>query len=99
LPEYSLAPQAADAVAALRAAKVEPEGYALPAYAATQITAKLVELSEAQGKPAPELMIGTAFETAIGQIVFNDRHELQANPYRLQRWNGTALVPVDRAER
>ncbi len=99
LPEYSLAAQAADAVAALRAAKVEPEGYALPAYAATQITAKLVELSEAQGKPASELMIGTAFETAIGQIVFNDRHELQANPYRLQRWNGTAFVPVDRAER
>lgn len=98
VPEYDLAPSAAEAVTALQGAKVVPEGYALPAYAATQIAAKLVELVDAQGKPAPELMNGTGFDTAIGQIIFNERHELQTNPYRLQQWNGAAFVPVDHAE-
>lgn len=98
-PDYATLPSAAEAVKELRAANVEPEGYSLPAFAATQISAKLIELVDAQDKPAPTLMIGTAFDTAIGQIVFNDRHELQANPYRLQKWDGTAFVPVDRAER
>jgi branched-chain amino acid transport system substrate-binding protein len=98
-PDYAALPSAAEAVKELRAANVEPEGYVLPAFAATQITAKLNELVEAQDKPAPTLMIGTPFDTAIGQITFTDRHELQVNPYRLQQWNGTAFVPVDRAER
>ncbi|MGV1869163.1 branched-chain amino acid ABC transporter substrate-binding protein [Agrobacterium rosae] len=98
-PDYAALPSAADAVKDLRAAKIEPEGYALPAYAVTQIAAKLVELSQSEGKPAPAVLVGTAFETAIGQITFNDRHELQTNPYRLQQWNGTTFVPVDRAER
>ncbi|KAA3510015.1 branched-chain amino acid ABC transporter substrate-binding protein [Agrobacterium rosae] len=98
-PDYATLPSAVDAVKDLRAAKIEPEGYALPAYAVTQIAAKLVELSQSEGKPAPAVLVGTAFETAIGQITFNDRHELQTNPYRLQQWNGTAFVPVDRAER
>ncbi len=99
IPDYAALPSAVDAVKELRAANVEPEGYALPAYAAAQIAAKLVELAEAQNKPAPAVLVGTAFETVIGQITFNDRHELQTNPYRLQKWDGTAFVPVDRAER
>lgn len=98
-PDYAALPSATEAVKALRAANVEPEGYVLPAFAATQISAKLAELVEAQDKPAPTLLVGTPFETAIGKITFDDRHELQANPYRLQQWNGTAFVPVDRAER
>lgn len=98
-PDYAALTTAADAVKELRAANIEPDGYVLPAYAATQITAKLVELTEAQGKPAPQLLVGTPFDTVIGQIAFTDKHELQTNPYRLQQWNGTAFVPVDRAER
>ncbi|XUY25550.1 branched-chain amino acid ABC transporter substrate-binding protein [Agrobacterium sp. rho-8.1] len=99
LPDASTLPSAADAVKALRAANVEPEGYTLPAFAVTQIAAKLVGLTKSEGKPAPTLLVGTTFETALGPIVFNDRHELQTNPYRLQQWNGTAFVPVERAER
>ena len=99
IPDYASLSSAAEAVKELRATKVEPEGYALPAYAVTEVAAKLVELAEAQSKPAPAVLVGTTFETVIGQITFNDRHELQNNPYRLQQWNGTAFVPVERAER
>ncbi|GAK70729.1 hypothetical protein RRU01S_13_00670 [Agrobacterium rubi TR3 = NBRC 13261] len=99
LPDASALPSAADAVTALRAANVEPEGYTLPAFAVTQIAAKLIELTQSEGKPAPTLLVGTTFETAIGPVIFNDRHELQTNPYRLQQWNGTAFIPVERAER
>jgi branched-chain amino acid transport system substrate-binding protein len=97
--DYSALPAAADAVKELRATKVEPDGYVLPAFAATQITAKLVELTQAQEKPAATLLVGTVFDTVLGQISFNDKQELQTNPYRLQQWNGTAFVPVERAER
>lgn len=99
LPDYATLPSAVDAVQQLRAANVEPEGYALPAFAVTQVAAKLVELSEAQSKPASALMIGTRFDTAIGPVMFNESHELQDNPYRLQQWNGSAFVSVEHTER
>lgn len=98
-PDYAALPAAAEAVKELRASNIEPEGYVLPAFAATQISAKLVELSQSQGKPPPQVAIGATFETVLGQVTFNDRQTLQPNPYLLQRWNGTAFVPVDRAER
>lgn len=99
LPDYATLPPAAEASKELRAANIEPEGYVLPAYAATQLSAKLLEVAQEKGKPAPEVAINTPFETVLGQIVFNDRHELQTNPYQLQRWTGTSFAPADKAQK
>lgn len=99
LPDSASLPSAANAVKDLRAANIEPEGYVVPAFAATQLSTKLIELAQSQGKPMSELAVGTTFETAIGNITFNAAHELSENPYRLQQWNGTAFVAAKRAER
>lgn len=99
LPNTAALPSAVETVKELRAANIEPEGYVLPAFAATQLSAKLIEIAQSQGKPLSELAVGTTFETVIGNIAFNAAHELSDNPYRLQQWNGTAFVAVDKAER
>ena len=99
-PAYDTLPSAQGAAGELRAAGVEPEGYVLPAYAATELTAALAEAAQAQSKPAPEILAsGTAFKTVIGDLAFNLTHELSDNPYRLQRWNGQRFEPADKAER
>ncbi|NTJ42234.1 ABC transporter substrate-binding protein [Agrobacterium larrymoorei] len=98
-PDYAALPAAAEAVSELRASNIEPEAYVLPAFAATQISAKVLELVQSQEKPAPTVMIGSTFETVMGKVTFNDQQTLLPNPYILQRWNGTAFTPVDRAER
>ncbi|WP_193604412.1 ABC transporter substrate-binding protein [Agrobacterium sp. 33MFTa1.1] len=99
-PAYDTLPSAQGAAGELRAAGIEPEGYVLPAYAATELTAALAEAAQAQSKPAPEILAsGTAFKTVIGDLAFNPSHELSDNPYRLQRWNGQRFEPADKAER
>ncbi|MDR6082687.1 branched-chain amino acid transport system substrate-binding protein [Agrobacterium sp. SORGH_AS440] len=99
-PAYDTLPSAQGAAGELRAAGIEPEGYVLPAYAATELTAALAEAAQAQSKPAPEILAsGTAFKTVIGDLAFNPSHELSDNPYRLQRWNGQRFEPADKAEK
>ncbi len=97
LPDYATLPSANEAVQQLRTAHIEPDGYVLPAYAATQLSAQALEMAAEQSKPTPAIMIGNTFTTVIGPITFTDRHELQDNPYRLQRWTGTEFTPVDKA--
>ncbi|MBW9067089.1 ABC transporter substrate-binding protein [Agrobacterium pusense] len=99
-PAHDSLPSAQGAAGELRAAGIEPEGYVLAAYAATELTAALAEAAQAQSKPAPEILAsGTAFKTVIGDLAFNPSHELSDNPYRLQRWNGQRFEPADKAER
>ena len=95
LPDYASLPSAAPAIQELRSADIEPDGYVLPSYAATELAARLVALVQQEEKPAAELLLGNRFETSIGSIGFNQNHELSENPYRLQRWNGTSfgIVP------
>ncbi|WP_418137272.1 ABC transporter substrate-binding protein [Agrobacterium sp. El2ro-1b] len=99
-PAYDTLPSAQAVTGELRAAGIEPEGYVLPAYAATELTAALAEATQAQSKPAPEILAGgTVFKTVIGDLGFTPSHDLSDNPYRLQRWNGQRFEPAGRAER
>lgn len=99
-PAYDTLPSAQAVTGELRGTGIEPEGYVLPAYAATELTAALAEAVQAQSKPAPEILAGgTAFKTVIGDLGFTPSHDLSDNPYRLQRWNGQRFEPVDKAER
>lgn len=87
-PDYRAMPTAADAVARLLSAGVEPEGYVLPAYAATQVAAAAVA-ADASAAPVLE---GRRFGTVIGPIAFTAQHELADNPYRLMEWRGDRFV-------
>ncbi|MFF2320098.1 ABC transporter substrate-binding protein [Agrobacterium sp. NPDC058088] len=99
-PAYDTLPSAQAVTGELRAAGIEPEGYVLPAYAATELTAALAEAVQAQSKPAPEILAGGAvFKTVIGDLGFTRSHDLSDNPYRLQRWNGQRFDSTDRAEK
>ena len=99
-PAYDALPSAQAVTGELRAAGIEPEGYVLPAYAATELTAALAEATQAQSKPAPEILAGgTVFKTVIGDLGFTPSHDLSDNPYRLQRWNSQRFEPTDRAEK
>jgi branched-chain amino acid transport system substrate-binding protein len=94
IPDYSALPSAASAIQALKTAGVEADGYALPAFAAAEVAAKAIDFAQKQEKPVADLLRGSSFETAIGHVGFNNAHELSDNPYRLQRWNGTAFTEV-----
>lgn len=91
LPEWSdTAPPAA--VAAIRARSAEPEGYALPAYAAIEIaTAADSDARSAAGAIVDSLAKGD-FTTAIGDIKFDGKGDLSQTPYRLYRFDGAKFV-------
>jgi branched-chain amino acid transport system substrate-binding protein len=91
-PSYQSLPEAAEASAAIRARGAEPEGDALPAYAAAQVAHQLASQSQT-GKSASEIIRSNRFHTAIGEIGFQANHELSDNPYRLLEWRGADFVP------
>ncbi|MBB3607774.1 ABC transporter substrate-binding protein [Rhizobium sp. BK602] len=93
LPDYASLPAAQPTVQAMRANGIEPDGYILPAAAATLIADQAAESAKAENKPVADKLIGTTFQTAIGPITFGQNHELTENPYRLLEWHGTAFVP------
>jgi len=90
LPDYSALPSAGAAVAALRAKNIDPDGYMLPAYAATELAHQAIIASA--GKPAMAAIASGSFNTAIGKIAFDKGHELKDNPFRLLEWRGSVLV-------
>lgn len=81
LPDYTTLPEAQTVVGEFRARSAEPDGYALPAYAAVEI----VRQAAAAGAVIDHLA-GQSFSTVIGPIGFGTDHELQANPLRLLEW-------------
>jgi branched-chain amino acid transport system substrate-binding protein len=95
LPEYAELAEAASAVAALRAAGVEPEGYVLPAYAAVEIATKAAQDAAADDRPVAQHLGGMPFDTVIGRIAFDAGHELATNPYQLLQWRAGAFVAPD----
>ncbi len=91
LPNYAALPSATAAVTALKAANTEPDGYALPAYAAAEIARQAVTSST---RPLGDAMTGRTFSTAIGPIAFGADHELKENPFHLVEWQRSDFVEV-----
>ncbi|TCR05060.1 amino acid/amide ABC transporter substrate-binding protein (HAAT family) [Neorhizobium sp. JUb45] len=81
LPDYTTLPEAKIVVGEFRERGAEPDGYALPAYAAVEI----VRQAATSGSVADHLS-GQSFATVIGPVGFGTDHELQANPLRLLEW-------------
>ena len=80
------------ALDAFAAAEIEPDGYALPAYAAVQIA--VAAEASANGN-LDETLASSDFSTAIGPIRFDKKGDLTQNPYRAYRFDGTRFVPME----
>src|SRR3546814_12468717 len=65
LPDYAALPEAAEAVAILRANGVEPEGYVLPAYAAVELVSRAA--AEMHGRSIADVILSTEFETRTAE--------------------------------
>jgi branched-chain amino acid transport system substrate-binding protein len=70
--------EAKSAVSAASAAKIAPEGYFLPAYAAVQLIA---EAAAVNGKPLNQAIRETPHKTVLGAIRFAPNGDLIDNPY------------------
>ncbi len=81
LPDYTTLPEAQTVVREFRERGAQPDGYALPAYAAVEI----VRQAAANGSVVDHLA-DQSFSTVIGAIGFGTDHELQANPLKLLEW-------------
>lgn len=94
LPDYARLTSADDAVSILRIAGAEPEGYTLPAYAATQIAEAATAKAAEERQPLLDVLRNIDVKTAIGQVRFQPNGELGKNPFRLQVWrdNGWHLA-------
>lgn len=73
-------------------ANVQPDGYALPAFASVQIARAA---DEAAGKSLLDSLQGREFATAIGPVRFNEKGDMAQNPDRLFRFDGVRFVPVE----
>ena len=81
---------------AFEAQNIIPEGYTLPAYAAVEISDAAAKASAASGKPIAEAFAGRDFDTVLGKLRFDAKGDLQDNPFRLFRFDGTNYVPLER---
>ena len=88
-PDPRKNPQAAPIVERFRAAKIEPEGYVLYAYAALQLFEQAV--TQAGGvertKLEPVLRKGK-FDTAIGTLEFDEKGDLKKPAFAIYKWTG-----------
>jgi branched-chain amino acid transport system substrate-binding protein len=77
-PDWSQEGDAA-ALAAIRAGGAEPDGYAVPAYAAAQIALAAL----AAGGDLADVLSATAFQTAVGPVTFDEKGEWAESRWEL----------------
>lgn len=92
LPPYQLLQPAADVSGSLKSRGIEPEGNVLPAYAAMQMASQVVASAENDTAKLPALLTSRSFQTVIGEIRFDQGHELADNLYRLLEWRGNGFL-------
>jgi branched-chain amino acid transport system substrate-binding protein len=76
------------------AAKIIPEGYALPAHAAIEVAASAAASAARDGKPLAGELSGQDFTTAMGRVRFDQKGDLTRNPYRIFRFDGGRFMPL-----
>lgn len=89
-------PENADLLKGLREKSIEAEGYVLPAIAAVDIASAAAPAAAGEGKPLADILLGRAYDTALGPVRFSESHELSENPYDLCSWSGRAFVSTSK---
>lgn len=92
LPDYATLPDAKNTVDAMTAAKLLPEGYVLPAFAAVTLLEQAKDQAGKDGGPVADALAKDPYQTVLGPIRFNASHELTDNPYRLLEWQYNRFV-------
>ncbi|WP_322005125.1 branched-chain amino acid ABC transporter substrate-binding protein [Paraburkholderia tropica] len=88
-PDPRKSAAAAKVVAALRAQKIEPEGYMLYSYAAIQVFADAAKRANSTDYAAiVKQLHGGSFNTVVGQVDFDAKGDLKSPGYVVYRWNG-----------
>ena len=94
LPEWS-ATATEEALGRFRAARIYPDGYVVPTYAATEIAFEAMTRAEEQEVPISQILASTSFATLAGAIRFNEMGDLAQNPFRLHRYDRGRFVVVE----
>lgn len=84
-----------DAAERFSAANVVPEGYVVPAHAAVEVAAQVLERARAENAPVAEMFSSGPFDTLIGAVSFDDKGDLARSPFILQRYDGERFLPVE----
>ncbi|MGG7518444.1 branched-chain amino acid ABC transporter substrate-binding protein [Allorhizobium undicola] len=87
IPDYAKDEAALPAAQAVRQLGTEPDGYALPAFAAIEFLAAV----GTDSRPLAQSITNVSIDTVIGKIGFTPAHELSENPYRLLQWRNGAF--------
>ena len=95
LADYRNAPEAAGAIAAIRAAGAEPDGITLYAYAAVEAWAEAVRaVNDFAFGPVVQELAAAPLATALGQVTFNGLGEANVAGWAMYRWEGGRYLPL-----
>ncbi|MBP1856965.1 branched-chain amino acid ABC transporter substrate-binding protein [Rhizobium herbae] len=94
LPDYATLPEAKVTVDAMTAAKLLPEGYVLPAFAAVTLLEQAKDQAGKDNKPVIDALMKGPYPTVVGAIRFSATHELADNSYRLLLWQNNRFIPA-----
>ena len=83
-----------EALSALSAAKVLPEGYVLPGFAALQVAAVATQEATDASLEIADVLSRLTFNTAIGEVRYDKKGDLDRNLYRLFRYDGERFIEV-----
>jgi branched-chain amino acid transport system substrate-binding protein len=88
---------AAKVVEALRAQKIEPEGYMLYSYAAMQVFADAAKRANSTDYAAVVKQLhNESFNTVVGPVDFDAKGDLKSPGYVVYRWNGNSYEYVNK---
>ncbi len=82
-------------VAAFTEREIVPEGYVIPGYAAFEVAVETLIRAETSGRTLNEVLSSDEFQTAMGAIRFDEKGDLDENPYRLFRYDGGSFIEAD----
>ncbi|WP_085025349.1 branched-chain amino acid ABC transporter substrate-binding protein [Ensifer aridi] len=92
IPDPARSHEAAAVVDAMRVAKIEPDGYVLPAFAAMSILEQAKDQAAKDGSALTDALLKGPFPTVLGPIQFNTAHERAETPFRLMQWKDGRFV-------
>jgi len=80
-------PEAKDAVATLRKAGYEPEGYTLNSYAAVQVVAEAIKRAGQDPVKAAAAIRQTPVRTVIGNLIYDAKGDMTHPAFSMYRWH------------
>lgn len=80
---------------AFEAANVHAEGYAVPGHVAVELASGALRVAREDQVPVSTVLDSAAFETAIGQVRFDEKGDFAGSLYRLFRYDGARFVEVE----